>query len=458
MNILFKKRKIYLFVILILLFFLLVNYSQICFGEAADTNLGCFDTDEGKNYYKKGEASDFLTTTPSEDYCTKNGQKVLKCIPSDGDENCGISEKYCTNYQRVSGGYLSGENFLTICPYGCQDGACILPDEMEENSCFDSEEKKNYTNKGEAVALGGIAMEEYCQDSERIMEYFCENNDVYSTLYFCPNGCHDGACIDINQYQKPGSECNETDEGDDVYNYGYVYDTGTRNTDECFGSELLEYYCENGEKKHKKVICENGCVDGACLKEEMIEEIAPTTLTNPDFVKQLKGKIILKVEDKGKAFYINPQGNTIHYLGRPDDAFEVMRNQGIGISNANLEKIPMNIDNSSGLDTDGDGLSDLLEDAIGTNKKLTDSDDDGFDDKQELISGYNPKGNGRVYSDNNFVSIQLGKIFLQVENNGEAWYVNPEDGKRYFLGRPADAFNIMRSFGLGISNNNFNSL
>ena len=37
-----------------------------------------------------------------------------------------------------------------------------------------------------------------------------------------------------------------------------------------------------------------------------------------------------------------------------------------------------------------------------------------------------------------------GKILLQVESHGEAWYVNTGDGKRYFLGRPADAFRVMR--------------
>lgn len=51
----------------------------------------------------------------------------------------------------------------------------------------------------------------------------------------------------------------------------------------------------------------------------------------------------------------------------------------------------------------------------------------------------------------------LGKIFLQVEANGEAWYVNPLDAHRYFLGRPADAFAAMRAFGLGVSNRDFNA-
>ncbi len=44
-----------------------------------------------------------------------------------------------------------------------------------------------------------------------------------------------------------------------------------------------------------------------------------------------------------------------------------------------------------------------------------------------------------------------GKILLQVEQNGEAWYINPTDLRRYYLGRPSDAFNVMRTLGLGVS-------
>jgi hypothetical protein len=44
-----------------------------------------------------------------------------------------------------------------------------------------------------------------------------------------------------------------------------------------------------------------------------------------------------------------------------------------------------------------------------------------------------------------------GRLLLQVEENGEAWYLNPVDKKRYFLARPADMFNIMKQFGLGAS-------
>jgi len=43
-----------------------------------------------------------------------------------------------------------------------------------------------------------------------------------------------------------------------------------------------------------------------------------------------------------------------------------------------------------------------------------------------------------------------GKILLQVESKGEAWYVNPKDGKRYYMKDGDSALQIMRKFGVGI--------
>lgn len=45
-----------------------------------------------------------------------------------------------------------------------------------------------------------------------------------------------------------------------------------------------------------------------------------------------------------------------------------------------------------------------------------------------------------------------GYVLLQVESHGEAWYIYPVDGRRYYLRDGAAAYNIMRRFGLGISN------
>jgi len=41
-------------------------------------------------------------------------------------------------------------------------------------------------------------------------------------------------------------------------------------------------------------------------------------------------------------------------------------------------------------DSDGDGLSDQLEQSLGTNPYVSDSDDDGYPDGKEVATGYNP--------------------------------------------------------------------
>lgn len=48
------------------------------------------------------------------------------------------------------------------------------------------------------------------------------------------------------------------------------------------------------------------------------------------------------------------------------------------------------------LDSDGDGLSDNLENAYGTNPRSYDSDQDGFNDKLEIDNNFNPLGYGRT--------------------------------------------------------------
>mgnify|MGYP003463744329 CR=1 FL=1 len=96
--------------------------------------------------------------------------------------------------------------------------------------------------------------------------------------------------------------------------------------------------------------------------------------------------------------------------------------------------------------------------SIGTDKTKKDTDGDGHDDKSELANNYDPLGPGKIAIDTKFANSHKGQIFIEVEHKGESWYVNPSDGRRYFLGRPADAFNIMRRLGLGIANKDFASL
>ena len=192
-------------------------------------------------------------------------------------------------------------------------------------------------------------------------------------------------------------------------------------------------------------------------KVEVTDEAKIKSIKGP-LLNNLTGQILLRVEENGEAYYINPVNQNIFYLGRPADAFRVMREQGLGITNSNLAKIPIAISTLKGQDSDGDGLSDDFELALGLDPHKQDSDGDGHLDMIELANAYNPLGPGRLKYDLNFAKQQAGKILLQVEGRGEAWYLSPKDNKRYFLGRPADAFAVMRSLGLGVANSNFSQI
>jgi len=119
---------------------------------------------------------------------------------------------------------------------------------------------------------------------------------------------------------------------------------------------------------------------------------------------RLSGKILLQVEDHGKAWYVSADNdNQRIYLGSPAEAHCLMKTLGLGISNNDL------------------------------NRYLNDND-------------------------NNFPTRLSGKILLAVEQHGEAYYINPDNLKGYYLGRPIDALKLMRELSLGITNTNLNTI
>ena len=113
---------------------------------------------------------------------------------------------------------------------------------------------------------------------------------------------------------------------------------------------------------------------------------------NVDAANWPAGFIVLQTEEHGEAYYIYPKDGKAYYLGRPDDAFGIMTGLALGAKHEyieNTEVFPLRL---------------------------------------------------------------AGTILLDVEQNGEAYYVYPRDRRKYYLGRPDDAFNIMRHLGLGITN------
>ncbi|PKM91296.1 hypothetical protein CVU82_01710 [Candidatus Falkowbacteria bacterium HGW-Falkowbacteria-1] len=116
------------------------------------------------------------------------------------------------------------------------------------------------------------------------------------------------------------------------------------------------------------------------------------TVKGVTYSGETTGYILLQVESKGEAWYIYPANNKAYYLGRPYDAFKIMKELALGAKHNFI------------IDT------------------------------------------------NVFPERLSGTILLDVEKNGEAYYIYPGDRKKYYLGRPEDAFKIMRELGRGITN------
>jgi|GEM_PF-3776898 uncharacterized protein YkwD len=109
--------------------------------------------------------------------------------------------------------------------------------------------------------------------------------------------------------------------------------------------------------------------------------------------KDLAGKILIQVENNGEAWYVDTASKERYFLNRPSDAFQIMNDLGLGISE-----------------------SDYLRFQSVAPERL------------------------------------WGRIVLRVESLGEAYYIDTKNGNLHYLSKPVDAFKVMVDHGVGISN------
>lgn len=108
---------------------------------------------------------------------------------------------------------------------------------------------------------------------------------------------------------------------------------------------------------------------------------------------RLSGRILLQVQARGEAWYVDPVSGKRFFLGTAEDAYALMRAKGLGV-------------------------------------------------RHETLAGYLRTGFPRRLS---------GRILLDVEARGEAYYIVPGSLRGVYLGRASDAYALMRQYGLGIT-------
>lgn len=232
----------------------------------------------------------------------------------------------------------------------------------------------------------------YCNDGYKVSD-----SKDGCTMIACPvNSILIGdQCVCNNDFVLKNNICiTHTEDCQQLYGENVYGDMGTSNNSTC--------YCNNGYgwNNDKTACIKNEAVLGVKIistieKEKKLLEKVDNNLSN-----KLKGKILLQVESTGEAWYVNPKNSKKYYMADGGEAYNIMRDLGVGITNKDLEKI---------------------------------------------------KG------DKTFAKKQSGKIFLQVETNGEAYYID-FNGVAHYLKDGAAAYTIMRELGLGITNNDIRKI
>lgn len=143
---------------------------------------------------------------------------------------------------------------------------------------------------------------------------------------------------------------------------------------------------------------------------------------------KLAGKLLLQVEQGGRIWYVAPS-DTKRYEITFKNALPLFEKHALGISNENLNKIPI----------DASSLS-----------ATKDSDNDGNTDQTEAKNGYDPFGPGKMATYTTFGKRFSGKLLLQVESGGRIWYVD-FNGRRWEVTWD-NLMTLFKKLSLGITN------
>ena len=122
----------------------------------------------------------------------------------------------------------------------------------------------------------------------------------------------------------------------------------------------------------------------------------------------LSGRVLLQTEKNGELWYLDPVKQERFMVKNSYDMLRLMRFYGLGIRNTDLIKIA----------------------AFGETKPTN--------------------------ANMNLAKKLSGRILINVENNGEAWYVNPTNYMRYYLGTPQKAYELFKKIAIKATDKDIN--
>lgn len=127
--------------------------------------------------------------------------------------------------------------------------------------------------------------------------------------------------------------------------------------------------------------------------------------------ERLQGWIVLKTADNQKPYYISPQKKELLYIGDQESLERIVARMAVGVTNQDLAK-------------------------ISTRENKLENDD----------------------FDMNLTNKLRGQFLIQVEEDGELWYVSPSDNLRYSIDISTDGLDVLYSLASGLDNDGFDNL
>lgn len=287
------------------------------FSEENICDTWCFETDDGKNYWKFGDINwIYISQTYNDkDQCNKYG---------DFDNQVYLYEQYCISpiYKLDNGLYVypQGEKQVdcTLLDAKCKDGKCV---HIENNylNCKDMEGMLSIFTYGEVdyTSIDGekMLLKDVCENEEYLIEYYCINDELAESddiSCFYENAvCKDGKCVKTDKT----NEFEDSDPEDDPFVYGTGLfiklngETGEYNDDCAWKNyEVVQYsagknnYPESSTTDCTQYQNENGaamCANGVC------------TYPNPELM-------LCEDEDDGLNFYEYGTTHSINAYGLED--------------------------------------------------------------------------------------------------------------------------------------------